>query len=144
MVSAGWGSTGWPSFYNTSAVPERIDIIQFPSATNIDSAPPLSHCNFRLPHPYRNCCYDKTTSLDDAAIVVLEFRHYHVLVTRGLSSSSPPLHSHPDDGPRRAHPLPSRPTPLVAAHSYVTSPSRDNPNRLFLLLPAASITSANL
>ena len=90
MVSAGWGSTGWPSFYNTSAVPERIDIIQFP-------LPPTStahhhHCltaTSVFPHPYRDCCYDKTTSLHNATIVVLEFRHYHVLVTSELSSSSP-------------------------------------------------------
>lgn len=47
-----------------------------------------------FPHPYRDCCYDKTTSLDDTAIVVLEFRHYHVLVTRVIFFI-PPLHSHP-------------------------------------------------
>ena len=102
MVSACWRSTGWPSFYNTSAVPERIDIIQFPSATNIDSAPPpLSHLQLPFsPTPFadsstpdRNCCYDKTTSLDDATIVVPEFRHYHVLVTRELSSSPRFIHT---------------------------------------------------
>lgn len=90
MVSAGWGSTAGQA----SITPQ---LFRNASTSSSFPLPPTStahhhHCltaTSVFPHPYCGCCYDKTTSLYNAAIVVLEFRHYHVLVTCELSSSSP-------------------------------------------------------